>query len=500
MEKSIIIAGAGISGLSAGCYGQMNGYRTTIFEMHNIPGGLCTAWKRKGYTFDISMHMLTGSFAGPIKKMWQELGVIKNFKFHYHDHMSLVEGADKSLLYCSDRKKLETQMIALSPDDSKLIREFIRLIFGRDMMNAASLKPSEFSNIIDKLKTFLAVLPLIGTFTRYKKMTIQEFALQFKDPLLREAVRMFIDTPGWPMVDFPMVVLSGFMKSGVTEAGVPLGGSQQVADMIAGLYQELGGVIRYSSRVKEMIIENNRVTGIRLEDNTQHMADQVIWAGDGHYLLYDILGGKYLNDNLRKMYDSWIPVKPIVQVMMGVNRDLSDEPHRIIIKPDKPITIAGKEHRWICILHHCFDPSMAPAGKSVVEVWYDTEYNYWEELAHDRKRYKEEKQRIAEFTISELDRRWPGFASQVEVTDVPTPVTYTRYTGNWQGSPDGWYITPENMFGVEPLRSVPGLEGLYMVGQWTSPFTGTVGASLSGRQLIEHLCRKERRKFVVKPL
>jgi phytoene dehydrogenase-like protein len=61
MDKQIIIVGAGIAGLSAGIYARMNGYKTTILEMHNIPGGLCTAWERKGYTFDISMHMLTGS-------------------------------------------------------------------------------------------------------------------------------------------------------------------------------------------------------------------------------------------------------------------------------------------------------------------------------------------------------------------------------------------------------------------------------------------------------
>lgn len=42
---------AGIAGLSAGCYARMNGYKTTIFEAHTIPGGLCTAWTRKGYTF-----------------------------------------------------------------------------------------------------------------------------------------------------------------------------------------------------------------------------------------------------------------------------------------------------------------------------------------------------------------------------------------------------------------------------------------------------------------
>ncbi|MGW8251775.1 MAG: NAD(P)-binding protein, partial [Anaerolineales bacterium] len=41
-EKSIIIIGAGAAGLSAGCYAQMNGYRTKILEMHDLPGGLCT--------------------------------------------------------------------------------------------------------------------------------------------------------------------------------------------------------------------------------------------------------------------------------------------------------------------------------------------------------------------------------------------------------------------------------------------------------------------------
>ena len=46
--ESIIIIGAGIAGLSAGCYGRMNGYRTQIFELHDKPGGLCTSWKRSG--------------------------------------------------------------------------------------------------------------------------------------------------------------------------------------------------------------------------------------------------------------------------------------------------------------------------------------------------------------------------------------------------------------------------------------------------------------------
>ena len=109
MEKDIIIVGAGISGLSAGYYAQVNGYKTAIFETHDLPGGLCTAWTRKDYTFDISMHMLTASRSGPIHRMWEELGIPEKFKFHYHDHISCIEGMGRKLTFSTDRKKFSGQ-------------------------------------------------------------------------------------------------------------------------------------------------------------------------------------------------------------------------------------------------------------------------------------------------------------------------------------------------------------------------------------------------------
>lgn len=47
-KKSIIIIGAGMGGLVAGVYGQLNGFTTRIFEMHSKPGGQCAAWRRSG--------------------------------------------------------------------------------------------------------------------------------------------------------------------------------------------------------------------------------------------------------------------------------------------------------------------------------------------------------------------------------------------------------------------------------------------------------------------
>jgi phytoene dehydrogenase-like protein len=280
----------------------------------------------------------------------------------------------------------------------------------------------------------------------------------------------------------------------MAESGVPIGGSRQVIEAIAGRFQRLGGELHCSARVKELVVENDRACGIRLEDGTEQRADVIVWAADGHTLLFDMLGGRYLTDELRARYRDWMPVKPMVHVMLGVARDMSQEPHSLTFRVDKPITVGGKEFPWLSFIHHGFDPTSAPQGKTAVEVWYDTEYAYWEKLSQDRPAYEAEKQRIANETIAALDTRWPGLAADVEVVDVPTPATYHRYTGNWQGSPDGWYVTPKNM-GSPPILTLPGLQGLYMAGQWTAPFTGTVIAALTGRQAVQLLCRADGKPF-----
>jgi phytoene dehydrogenase-like protein len=276
MEKSVIIVGAGIAGLSAGCYSRMNGLKTTIFELHSIPGGLCTAWKRKGYTFDISMHLVTGSIKGAHKQMWRELGIIDAIKFHVHDHYTLIDGGENKLLYKTDKKNVEDQMMAISRRDAVLIRKFIKMIYGPDILDAASLKPVELRSVIDKIKVLPKILPLLKYFITESKNTLQDFAASFNDPFLKEAVRFIADGPGWPMPHYPMLALAGFINSTVTKSGVPLGGSQAVAYKIAELYEKSGGQFRYKSYVKDLLIKDNRVYGVRLNDRTEHQADYVI--------------------------------------------------------------------------------------------------------------------------------------------------------------------------------------------------------------------------------
>ena len=490
MSKSIIIIGAGIAGLSAGCYGQMNGYRTRIFELHSLPGGLCTSWKRKGYTFDGCIHWLVGSGHGSsFYRIWQELGAVQGRPMINHDEFIRVEGKNgKVLIIYTDADRLERHMKELAPADAKPIGEFCNAIRALSHFDSPLDTPE---NWLGKLLTGWKMLPVLGTFGKYGKLSVESFVQRFSDPFLREAFQRVFDLPDFPMMGVLMTL--AWMHN--QNAGYPIGGSLEFARAIERRYLDLGGEIRYNSRVSKILVENDRAVGVRLSDGTEHRADAVISAADGHATIFDMLEAKYVDDKIRGYYDQLPIFAPIIQVSLGVARDLSHTPHMVSYPLDQPIMIAGETQARISVKHYCYDSTLAPAGKSVVEVMFPSNYAYWKPLYEDRERYDAEKQQIALTVMAQLDKRLPGLSGQVEAVDVATPITYERYTGNWQGSMEGWLITTKTMM-MRMSKTLPGLQNFYMVGQWVEPGGGLPPAATSGRGVIKTICKQDKKQFV----
>ena len=143
----------------------------------------------------------------------------------------------------------------------------------------------------------------------------------------------------------------------------------------------------------------------------EYRADYVISAGDGRTVIFDLLGGKYINDTIKKMYEHPVLFPPLVYVGLGIKRAFDDVPSSVggySFPLKKPITIAGKEEKSLNMLVYNFDPTLAPAGKTVVVVSYATDYDYWNQLRQDLVRYKAEKERIASEVISRTGRKIPG--------------------------------------------------------------------------------------------
>jgi phytoene dehydrogenase-like protein len=498
-EKSIIIIGAGIAGLSAGCYGQMNDYRTRIFEMHDKPGGLCTTWRRKGYTIHTT-HWLVGS--GPehdAYRFFEEVGAVQGQSMIDHETYARIEGKNgKALTLYTDIDRLEQHMLELAPEDKKVIAGFAQALHTFTRFQEPLEKPVELSGPIDNLKALGKMLPHMGVLGKWMGMTLRDFANEFTNPFLREAFGeaapiVFAFDPD-VSIFFVLITLASMHRK---VAGYPVGGSLEFARAIERRYLGLGGGIHYKSPVAKILVKNDRAVGVRLVDGTEHRADIVISAADGRTTLFDMLDGKYIDDKIQSYYDSLALFPSIVHVSLGVDRSFEGiQPSVLgdVYLLDEPVAIAGREWKWLAPHVYNFDPDLAPAGKTLVRVMLASDYEHWRDLRQDRERYDAKKQQIADQVIDLLDRRFPGLAALVEMIDVATPVTFERYTGNWQGSYMGWLLAPKTI-NMRMSKTLPGLENFYMAGQWVQGCS-LMYAVVHGRHVNQIICQKDKRPFV----
>ena len=246
--KSILIIGAGMAGLSAGCYAQMNGFDSRIFELHFLPGGLCTSWRRGHYTFDGGVRLLSSINPDtPGSALWKELGLLEGRAMHFYEEFSRYEGRDgRTFILYTDIDRLHQHMLALSPGDKPAIEDFIDALHAFRKMNLpVDITPAD---PMESLEMGKAMLPVLVPALQWARVTVAQFAERFKDPLLREALPQFFQ---FSRPDFPMMLmLSSLAGMHDHESGYPLGGSLAFAQALADRYEALGGQIHYKSRLR----------------------------------------------------------------------------------------------------------------------------------------------------------------------------------------------------------------------------------------------------------
>lgn len=506
-DKSIIVIGGGMAGLASGIYGQFNGFKTTVFEMNRTAGGFVTSWKRKGYTFDAAMDWFIGTDPHDRSSIvWRELGYLQGKKINYYDDLVSVKDTNGNIwtLY-TDPEKLENELIHLTDfdEDKKQIKKLCKDI--AKLIKAPSFDfrhPQYQLTGKQQLKMMTEYMSCIGLMIKYNKELVTDYADAFKDPRLRDVMTYMFYEPESPHVPFVFVFqLAAMFKK---TAGYPEGGSSAVSKTLVRRYKDLGGNLKTRSKVKKILVHNNKSVGVQLEDGSEHFADYVISACDTRTVIYKMLDGQYVDDNITKLYKKGPIHASVLKVYLGVDKDFSWERDVIVHLLKEPLDIKGlfqKRPRTSLVLrHYCnYDASFAPPGKSVLESFFYSEYDYWKNLrSTDMTAYKNEKKRVADIVIDRIEKIYPGTKEKIEVVDVVTPVTYHRYTGNYKGSVMGWF--DDTTIAQDLIKKIgftlPGLKNFFMTGQWIVT-GGMVRAAGSGRYAIEQICKSEKEKFLV---
>jgi phytoene dehydrogenase-like protein len=498
MAKTIIIVGAGMGGMAAGIYGQMNGYDTRIFEMHTKPGGQCTSWKRQGYTFDPCIHHFFGCRPGTsVYKMWNDVGVLPRKLIKVQECTAVMSAEGKIFIDYYDLDRLKAALLELSPADRKIIEQYIGAI--REFDND---KIDEMINGGNIWKTIM-VLPWMLLKGKLMKMDMRTYAGLFSDPFLRRAFGVLVYSNPTAPLFFHLIRHAGGMNSDIMW---PAGGAGELSRSMENRYLSLGGRVQYDSRVVKILVEDNKAVGIRLSDGSEHPADIIISNADGRKTILDLLGGRYINHMVLK-YCCPIPDETpfAVNICLGVNRDLSGVPSSLVLLFDKPVGIAGRKHESIEAQFYGFDKSMAPPGKGTIKIELTASYSYWKQLYRDdRKRYEQEKRTAAGKVIEILGNYFPGIKDQVEVVDVYTLMTWERYMGGTQG----WFNLPnrkldfrmgEDLSDKKFKTVLPGLSDFYFAGVWATAMGSLAHNANSGKLIIRRICRKDGKKFRTAP-
>jgi phytoene dehydrogenase-like protein len=495
-RKKIVIVGGGIAGLCSAVYALKCGYEVEVLEMHDLAGGLAMSWKRGEYTFETCLHWLVGSNPhGEFHELWREVFDIEKLQIVDYDEFVRIEsdGGERLHIYTS-LERLEQEMLQRAPQDAAAIHEFTRAV--RTLAKFKLLDPS--GGLAENWKNLLRDLPVFPTIGKLGKMSGEQYGSRFSDPLLRE---FFSGGDLGKMSAIAMVMTLAWMDAG--NAGYCIGGAQAIIRLLLEKIASLGGKIRYYARVKRIVAERNaagrdEAIGVELESGETVRADWVISAADGHATIFEMLGGRYADEATRKLYAERRRFASYVQVSLGVAMDLSMMPPMTARILDVPLVVdPGTEVPSVSFRFFHFDPTFAPPGKTAVTCLMPTRnYQFWTDLRRsDPVQYHAEKHRIAEMIIRELEEQVPGVREAIEVVDVSTPATVIRYTGNWQGSMEGWLVEPGSGFRSLP-NTLPGLERFYMVGQWVMPGGGLPSGPMTAKPAIKAICKADHVPFV----
>ena len=493
----VIIIGAGVAGLSCGCYLQMNGIQTEILEAGELPGGLCTAWKRGHYMFDGCLRWLVGAEPpvkppSPFHKMWRELGAIGGRKVFVHDEIFHIEAPNgQKMIVPSDLDKLAAEFKRLSPEDSHLIDRLVK-----DARRCVSLEPLERPIELmphrDRIREGLRYIPIVPIVMRWKNLSLGDYLKRYKNDFLRKTLRVITGSEEMSALVLPMVLAFRSRK----DTGFVAGGSWDFAMAIADRYEKLGGVFRYNTKVTSIQLENDRAVGVRCENGTTLPASTVISCADGYTTIFKMLNGRFVDKKIRFLYEQCQTFHALIQISLGVKKVFPNTPHTLnLILPEQLLVDDQTSHD--CFEVESFDATsgLCAEGTMMMTVRLPTNYQFWMDLKKtDPRRYRQEKKNILRKIIAILDQRFPGLARSIERFDVATPATFVRYTNNWRASYEGWLPTPR-ILGRRIRYTLPGLKNFFMAGHWVIPGGGLPSAALSGREVAQMVCAKSGKTF-----
>lgn len=478
-----VVIGSGFGGLAAAVRLGARGYRVTVLERLDAPGGRAYVYRQDGFTFDAGPTIVTAPFL--FEELWQLCGrrmaddvelrpVTPFYRIRFDDGTSFD--------YSGDAAAMQAEVARLAPDDVAGYARFMAASERIFRVGFEQLGHVPFDSWTDmariapkliRLEGFRSVHGLVARHVRNEKLrTVLSF-----HPLL---------VGGNPFATTSVYALIAFLER---EWGVhfAMGGTGRLVSGLVGLIEGQGGRVLCNREVAAITLDGRRATGVRLASGEIVPADIVVSNADSAWTYRHLVPGSAR----RRWTDAKIERARYSMSLFvwyfGTRRQYPDVVHHtILLGPRYRELLADifqRQHLaadFSLYLHRptATDPTLAPAGCDAFYVLSPVPHlgsgTDWSRTAES---YRAAIERHLERTLL------PGLERSIVTSRLLTPQDFQDRLCSFRGAGFGLEPLLTQSAWFRPHNRSEDIDGLYLVGAGTHPGAGLPGVLSSARVL-----------------
>jgi phytoene desaturase len=478
-----LVIGSGFGGLAAAVRLGAAGYRVTILEKLDTPGGRAAVLKRGGFTFDLGPTIVTAPFL--FEELWALCGrrMADDVELRPIRPFYTIRFADGDVFHASDSDEaMRAEVARFNPEDVAGFQRFMQRSEDIYRVGFERLGDAPFDSVGDMARIAPDVARLEGWRSVYSLA-----AKYLRDERLRIVFSFHpLLIGGNPFRASAIYCLIPFLERrwGVHFA---MGGTGALVRGLIRLIEGQGGEIRYSAEVERILVEDGLATGVALVSGETIRARLVVSNADSAWT-YRRLVPKAAR---RRWTDSKIDAQRYSMGLFvwyfGVNRRYEDVPHHSIL--------LGPRYR--ALLHDLFDIKVVPADfslylhrptatdPSLAPRGCDTFYALspvpnllgGQDWRVEAEPYRRRVSRVLEDTVL------PGLSQAVVVSHVATPLDSERRLNAYRGAGFSLEPTLTQSAWFRPHNRSEEVRHLFLVGAGTHPGAVLPGVLSSARVL-----------------
>lgn len=478
-----VVIGSGFGGLAAAIRLGARGYRVTVIDKLDQPGGRAYVHRRNGHVFDAGPTVVTAPFL--FEELWTLCGE------RMADHVDLRPVTPfyrirfdngETFDYTGDADAMRAEVARLAPGDVEGYERFLaqsERIFEvgfEELAHVPFSRWTDMARIVPDMVRLQSYRTVYGLVSKYVKDDRLRQVLSFH-PLL---------VGGNPFSTTSIYTLIAFLER---RWGVhfPIGGTGSLVRGLVGLIERQGGALRLGAEVKQILVEGGRARGVLLAGGERVEADVVVSNADSAWTYRHLVPPEARRRWTDRRIERADYSMSLFVWYFGTDVQYPDVAHHtILLGPrykgllDDIFVRHVLADDFSLYLHRptATDPGLAPPGRDTFYVLSPVpNLKSGTDWRSESERYRKAVERYLERTML------PGLSSHVTESLTMDPQDFQDRLLSFRGAAFGIEPVLTQSAFFRPHNESEDVERLYLVGAGTHPGAGLPGVLSSARVL-----------------